>query len=71
VALGETVQALARDKFLCDLPLELDAGGVAMPGICPVGRLERQVLEAPLAGVVLRYGRLNGPGIIQGLTDGV
>jgi hypothetical protein len=45
-----------------------DDNGVTARG---VGRLERQVLEAPLAGVVLRYGRLNGPGIIQGLTDGV
>jgi nucleoside-diphosphate-sugar epimerase len=27
-----------------------------------VASLERQVLEAPLAGIVLRYGRLYGPG---------
>jgi hypothetical protein len=27
-----------------------------------VASLERQVLEAPLIGIVLRYGRLYGPG---------
>ena len=35
------------------------AGGVSARG---VASLERQVLAAPLAGIVLRYGRLYGPG---------
>jgi nucleoside-diphosphate-sugar epimerase len=37
-----------------DAPLNADASAVAS--------LERQVLAAPLAGIVLRYGRLYGPG---------
>ena len=45
-----------------DDPLAVDAegrAGVSAPG---VASLERHVLEAPLIGVVLRYGRLYGPG---------
>jgi nucleoside-diphosphate-sugar epimerase len=43
-------------------PLAVDAEG--RPGISArgVASLERQVLEAPLEGLVLRYGRLYGPG---------
>jgi hypothetical protein len=52
-------------------PLDVDPNDDNEVTARGVGRLERQVIEAPLAGVVLRYGRLNGPGIIQGLTDGV
>jgi nucleoside-diphosphate-sugar epimerase len=45
-----------------DDPLDVDAddaNGVTARG---VASLERQVLEAPVAGVVLRYGALYGPG---------
>jgi nucleoside-diphosphate-sugar epimerase len=45
-----------------DDPLDVDANdaiGITARG---VASLERQVLEAPLAGVALRYGRLYGPG---------
>jgi nucleoside-diphosphate-sugar epimerase len=44
-------------------PLELDAVGVRGMTVAAVASLERQVLEAPgIAGVVLRYGLLYGPG---------
>jgi nucleoside-diphosphate-sugar epimerase len=45
-----------------DDPLAVDADG--LPGVSArgVASLERQVLEAPLAGVILRYGALYGPG---------
>jgi hypothetical protein len=39
-----------------------DASRISAKG---VASLERQVLETPLAGVVLRYGRLYGPGAVQ------
>ena len=45
-----------------DNPLNIDAAG--LPGISArgVASLERQVLEAPLEEIVLRYGRLYGEG---------
>lgn len=42
--------------------LATDAAGRAGVSARGVADLERQVLEAPLTGVVLRYGRLYGPG---------
>jgi nucleoside-diphosphate-sugar epimerase len=43
-------------------PLAVDAEGRAGISARGVASLERQVLEAPLEGVILRYGRLYGPG---------
>lgn len=43
-------------------PLAVDAEGRAGISARGVASLERQVLEAPLQGLVLRYGRLYGPG---------
>jgi nucleoside-diphosphate-sugar epimerase len=43
-------------------PLAVDAGGRAGVSARGVASLERQVIEAPLEGLVLRYGRLYGPG---------
>jgi nucleoside-diphosphate-sugar epimerase len=43
-------------------PLAVDAEGRAGLSARGVASLERQVLEAPFAGIVLRYGRLYGPG---------
>jgi nucleoside-diphosphate-sugar epimerase len=43
-------------------PLNIEAAGSAGVSARGVASLERQVLEAPLDGVVLRYGRLYGPG---------
>ena len=40
----------------------LDAEGRAGVSARGVASLERQALEAPLTGIVLRYGRLYGPG---------
>ena len=31
-------------------------------GSAPLARFEQQVLDAPLAGIILRYGKLYGPG---------
>ena len=49
--------------FFEDSPLNTaaadNAGGVSARG---VARLERQVLEGPFDGLVLRYGKLYGPG---------
>ncbi len=45
-----------------DDPLAVDAEGRAGVSARGVASLERQVLEAPLTGIVLRYGRLYGPG---------
>lgn len=42
--------------------LNTDAEGRAGVSARGVASLERQVLEAPLEGLVLRYGRLYGPG---------
>jgi nucleoside-diphosphate-sugar epimerase len=43
-------------------PLNVDATGSAGVTARGVASLERQVLEAPLEGLVLRYGKLYGPG---------
>jgi nucleoside-diphosphate-sugar epimerase len=43
-------------------PLAVDVEGRAGVSARGVASLERQVLEAPLTGIVLRYGRLYGPG---------
>ena len=45
-----------------DWPLNLDAPGGPSVSVRGVASLERQVLEAPLESVVLRYGRFYGPG---------
>jgi nucleoside-diphosphate-sugar epimerase len=45
-----------------DAPLNVDAPGHVGLTARAVASLERQVLSAPLTGVVLRYGRLYGPG---------
>ena len=42
--------------------LATDADGRAGTSARGVASLERQILEAPLEGLVLRYGRLYGPG---------
>ncbi|MEJ2687841.1 MAG: NAD-dependent epimerase/dehydratase family protein [Gammaproteobacteria bacterium] len=44
-----------------DAPLDLEDPAVAVTARA-VARLEEQVLNAPMEGVVLRYGRLYGPG---------
>jgi nucleoside-diphosphate-sugar epimerase len=43
-------------------PLDTHAPGGAGINARGVASLERQVLEAPLEGLILRYGRLYGPG---------
>jgi nucleoside-diphosphate-sugar epimerase len=45
-----------------DDPLNIDADGVRGVSARGVASLERQVLDAPLEGIILRYGRLYGPG---------
>jgi nucleoside-diphosphate-sugar epimerase len=45
-----------------DDPLAIDADGLLGVSARGTASLERQVLEAPLAGIVLRYGALYGPG---------
>lgn len=45
-----------------DDPLHVEADGPMGVTARGVASLERQVLEAPLSGVVLRYGALYGPG---------
>lgn len=43
-------------------PLDTEAAGARRVTVDGVVSLERQVLEAPLTGTVLRYGQLYGPG---------
>jgi nucleoside-diphosphate-sugar epimerase len=43
-------------------PLDVDAQGARAVSVGGVVSLERQVMEAPMQGIVLRYGRLYGPG---------
>jgi nucleoside-diphosphate-sugar epimerase len=45
-----------------DAPLDTDFDGPRGVTLRGVASLERQVLEAPLQSMVLRYGRLYGPG---------
>jgi len=45
-----------------DDPLNINAEGARGMAARGVASLERQVLEAPLEGIILRYGRLYGPG---------
>jgi len=45
-----------------DDPLNIGADGARGISARGVASLERQVLEAPLAGAIPRYGRLYGPG---------
>src|SRR5271169_4272576 len=53
-----------------DDPLAVDAEGRAGVSARGVASLERQVLEAPPAGIVLRYGRLYGPGTGRAAPSG-
>ena len=43
-------------------PLDSGAQGVRAISVGGIVALERAVLEAPLEGIVLRYGQLYGPG---------
>jgi nucleoside-diphosphate-sugar epimerase len=43
-------------------PLDIDAQGARAISVGGIVALERAVLEAPLEGIVLRYGQLHGPG---------
>jgi nucleoside-diphosphate-sugar epimerase len=43
-------------------PLDLGAEGIRAVSVGGIVALERAVLEAPLEGLVLRYGQLYGPG---------
>ncbi|MEW6339487.1 MAG: NAD(P)-dependent oxidoreductase [Pseudomonadota bacterium] len=45
-----------------EAPLDSDFDGPRGVTLRGVASLERQVLQAPLEGIVLRYGRLYGPG---------
>jgi len=45
-----------------DDPLDLGAQGIRAVSVGGIVALERAVLEAPLEGIVLRYGQLYGPG---------
>lgn len=63
--IAQSVAFAYADKSLPyseDDALAVDAEGRAGVSARGVARLERQVLEAPFAGIVLRYGRLYGPG---------
>lgn len=48
--------------YVEESPLNIAAPGRAGISARAVASLERQVLEAPLEGIVLRFGRLYGPG---------
>ncbi len=48
-----------REESPLDVGAPDDAGGLSARG---VASLERQVLSGPFAGIVLRYGKLYGPG---------
>jgi nucleoside-diphosphate-sugar epimerase len=48
-----------REEAPLDIAAPADAGGTSARG---VASLESQTLEGPFAGLVLRYGRLYGPG---------
>ena len=57
------VYAPGPKPYCEDHPLDLSADGPQGMTVQGVASLERQVLEAPpMEGVVLRYGRLYGPG---------
>jgi len=43
-------------------PLDVDALGIRAVSVGGIVALERAVLDAPLEGIVLRYGQLYGPG---------
>jgi nucleoside-diphosphate-sugar epimerase len=43
-------------------PLDVDAQGIRAVSVGGIVALERAVLDAPLEGIVLRYGQLYGPG---------
>jgi nucleoside-diphosphate-sugar epimerase len=45
-----------------DAPLDVEAPDAAGLTARAVARLERQVLAAPLTGIILRYGKFYGPG---------
>jgi nucleoside-diphosphate-sugar epimerase len=57
------VYAPGAKPYREDHPLDLNADGPQGVSVCGVASLERQVLGAPpMEGVVLRYGRVYGPG---------
>lgn len=51
--------------------LDIDAQGSAGVSARGVASLERQVLTAPFHGIVLRYGRLYGPGTSAAMPSGL
>jgi nucleoside-diphosphate-sugar epimerase len=51
-------------------PLDAEAGGSAGVSARGVASLERQVLTARLDGIILRYGRLYGPGTGRDAASG-
>jgi nucleoside-diphosphate-sugar epimerase len=52
-------------------PLDIDAQGNRATTLCGIARLEEQVLgSSPLAGAVLRYGQLYGPGTGRDVPTG-
>jgi nucleoside-diphosphate-sugar epimerase len=53
-------QSIAFAYAPCPMPYGEDAP--LDPSATAVASLERQVLDAPLEGIVLRYGKLHGPG---------
>lgn len=50
-------------------PLDSDPPGAQAKSLAAIRTLERAVLEAPLEGIVLRYGSLYGPGASDGLVE--
>jgi nucleoside-diphosphate-sugar epimerase len=52
-----------------DDPLDPDPARQQVESMRAVRYLERAVLEAPLEGIVLRYGNLYGPGASESLVD--
>ena len=52
-----------------DDPLDSDPPGAQAKSLAAIRTLERAVIEAPLEGIVLRYGSLYGPGASDGLVE--
>ena len=50
-------------------PLDSDPPPAQAKSLAAIRTLERAVLEAPLEGIVLRYGSLYGPGASDGLVE--
>ncbi len=65
VAVGETVARAAPDAIIHQIPLDPSPAKAQRESLAAIRFLEQTVVDAPLEGIVLRYGSFYGPGATE------